>query len=364
MRILHVITSLRTGGAEKFVTDLCPRLKSSECEVEICSFDSTPTNFSKIINEHGIKIHTFHDGLSGIYNPMNIWRLYRLIRKGNYDIVHTHNFAPQLFAAISNIFIKTHLVTTEHSTSNRRRTWKWYKTIDRWMFRQYDSVICVSDQCLKNHTEHIKEKSSKNACVIYNGIDYNKYSTSTPASDILNIGAKKITNVASYSAPKDQPTLIKAMTYLPNEFHLCLVGDGIRRNEYKDLIMHLGLTERVHLIGIRSDISNILAASDYIVMCSHYEGLSLSSLEGMASGKPFLADNVDGLREIVKGYGVLFEHNDSKGFADAIMRLENNPELKNSIIKACQEKAYKYDINNVVNNYTDLYNKILHKNKA
>lgn len=102
------------------------------------------------------------------------------------------------------------------------------------------------------------------------------------------------------------------MKYLPDTYHLCLVGDGERRAEFEALIKEYRLEQRVHLSGLRSDVPEILAASDYIVMCSHFEGLSLSSLEGMASGKPFLADDVDGLREIVKGNGVLFGYKDAR----------------------------------------------------
>lgn len=359
MKILHVITSLRTGGAEKLMVDLLPRMKAKGHIVELCSFDNTITPFRKLIEENSIKVYGFHDGINKVYNPLNIWRLYKLIKNGKYDIVHTHNTAPELFSAICNLFLKTNLVTTEHSTSNRRRSIKCYAPLDRWMFRQYDSVICISDKSLENHCKYVHKKSSKNACVVYNGIDYNKYKIALPATDIHKTGKKIIINVASYSVPKDQPTLIKAMQYLPNHFHLYLAGDGLRRIEYENLIKELKLNNRVHLLGIRNDIPNILAASDYVVMCSHYEGLSLSSLEGMASGKPFLASNVDGLREIVNGNGVLFEHEDAKGFADAILKLENNEEYRKEIIQKCQAKASQYDISIMVDKYLNIYSAIL-----
>lgn len=360
MKVLHVITSLLTGGAEKLMVDLLPRIKSHGYEVEICSFDSTVTPFRIMLENAGVKVYSFHKGVGKVYNPLNIWRLYKLIKKGNYDVVHTHNTAPELFTALANLFINTSLVTTEHSTSNRRRAYRFYFLIDRWMFRQYESVICISDQSLENHCKYLGFESCKNACVIYNGIDYNKYKNADPAQDIRKLSSRIITNVASYSTPKDQPTLIKAMKFLPKEFHLCLVGDGPRRIEYEFLIKELNLNERVHLLGIRNDIPNVLAASDYVVMCSHYEGLSLSSLEGMASGKPFLSDNVDGLREIVQGNGVLFEHEDSKGLADAILSLDEDVDYRTSVIASCQSKALQYDINNVVDCYIGIYRNILH----
>ncbi|MBF0728254.1 MULTISPECIES: glycosyltransferase [Bacteroides] len=357
MKILHVITSLYTGGAEKLMVDLLPRMQKKGHQVELCIFDGTRTPFFVQLENSGIKIHWFRKGGS-VYNPLNVYRLWRLMCKG-WDIVHTHNTAPQLFAAFGGVLCSVVLVTTEHNTSNRRRNWKWYAWFDRWMFRQYKEVICISDQAEINHRNHMSDNDNKNVCTIYNGIDYHKYANAAPAEDIRSLGEKIITNVAGFRYQKDQPTLIKAMKYLPDNYHLCLVGDGERRAEFEALIKEHRLEQRVHLSGLRSDVPEILAASDYIVMCSHFEGLSLSSLEGMASGKPFLADDVDGLREIVKGNGVLFGYKDAKGFADAVLKLDNDTTYRERIVKQCQAKAIRYDISVMTEKYLDVYKKVL-----
>ena len=357
MRILHVITTLYTGGAEKLMVDLLPRMKAAGHYVELCVFDGTHTPFYVQLEKAGIRIHWLHKN-SSVYNPLNIFYLWRLMRKG-WDIVHTHNTAPQLFAAFGGVLCSVALVTTEHTTSNRRRDWKWYAWIDRWMYRQYKKVICISDQAANNHCRYIGENDSQNVCTIYNGIDYNKYAVAVPAKDVKSLGKKIITNVAGFRYRKDQPTLIKAMQYLPDDFHLCLVGDGERRTEFETLIKDLNLAQRVHLLGLRSDVPEILSASDYVVMCSHFEGLSLASLEGMSSGKPFLADNVDGLREIVEGNGILFEHEDAKGFSDAILRLDGNKTYCEQIVKQCQKKAVNYDISVMAGKYLDVYEKLI-----
>lgn len=356
MKILHVITTLYTGGAEKLMVDLLPRMKQAGHKVELCVFDGTRTPFFEQLEKNGIRIHWFHKGGS-VYNPLNIYRLWRLMRKG-WDIVHTHNTAPQLFAAFGEVLCSVVLVTTEHNTSNRVCDWKWYAWLDKWMFRQYKEVICISDQAEINHRKHIGENSN-NICTIYNGIDYYRYANAIPDENIKTIGKKIITNVAGFRYQKDQPTLIKAMKYLPEDYHLCLVGDGERRAEFETLVKELGLEQRVHLLGLRSDVPEVLAASDYVVMCSHYEGLSLSSLEGMASGKPFLADNVDGLREIVEGNGVLFEHEDAEGFAAAILKLDSDKEYREQIVKQCQAKAANYDISVMTEKYLTLYKEVL-----
>lgn len=357
MKILHVITSLYIGGAEKLMVDLLPRMREQGHQVELCIFDGTPTPFFEQLQRTGIKINWFHKGGS-VYNPLNIYHLWHLMHKG-WDVVHTHNTAPQLFAAFGGMLCSVVLVTTEHNTSNRRRNWKWYAWLDRWMFRKYKKVICISDQAAINHCKHVSENDSKNVCTIYNGIDYHKYANAMPAKDVKVLGDKIITNVAGFRYQKDQPTLIKAMQYLPDTYHLCLVGDGERREEFGVLIRDLNLEHRVHLLGLRSDVPEVLAASEYVVMCSHFEGLSLSSLEGMSSGKPFLASNVDGLREIVKDNGVLFAHEDAKGFADAVLKLDRDAKYRERIVQQCQAKALQYDISAMAKKYLDVYKTLL-----
>lgn len=358
MKILHVITTLQTGGAEKLMVDLLPRLKDMGNVVELCIFENKETPFYKAITKSGIKVHCIAS-LGGYYSPLCLIKLVRLMRKG-WDVVHTHTTAPQLFAAIGSMFCSTHLVTTEHNTTNTRRGLWWYKPIDKWMFSRYESHIMISDQCKANHVAYLGKDNCNNLTMVYNGIDYDKYASAVPAADVRALGEKIITFVAAFRPQKDQPTLIKAMQYLPEDFHLCLCGGGNdeRKALFEVMISELGLQNRVHLLGIRNDIPEVLAASDYVAMSSHFEGLSLASLEGMSSGKPFLASDVDGLHEIVDGNGVLFPHEDAKAFAESILKLDTDDDFKASVIKRCQEKAIQYDINVMAKKYMEIYKKL------
>ena len=169
MRILHVITTLYTGGAEKLMVDLLPRMKQAGHEVELCVFDGTRTPFFEQLERGGIKINWFHKR-GNVYNPLNIYRLWRLMCKG-WDIVHTHNTAPQFFAALANVFCEITLVTTEHNTTNRRRDKVYLKFVDNWMYSRYSQIICISDQAEKNYRKYLGDEKAGNVCTIYNGID-------------------------------------------------------------------------------------------------------------------------------------------------------------------------------------------------
>lgn len=353
MKILHVITSLRTGGAEKLMVDLLPRLKEAGHQVDLLLFDGIETPFKKEIEQKGIRIFELGSNKS-VYSVSNLFKLIPFLRK--YDIIHTHNYAPQLFSAIAPKTRNIKLITTEHNTSNRRRKYKLFSLIDRWMYNRYDKVICISQKA-ENNLRNFIGKSQAGISTINNGIDVEKYARASQSPDLEKIAPKsrKIIMVAAFRWEKDQPTLIKALKHLPEIFHLFLVGDGSRRPEFEELVQSLGLENRVHFMGIRNDIPQLLHAADYIVMSSHFEGLSLSSVEGMSVGKPFLASDVDGLREVVNGAGILFEHGSANDLADKIKDLEDNATSYREISEQCYARAKRFDISKMADGYLTVY---------
>ena len=163
--------------------------------------------------------------------------------------------------------------------------------------------------------------------------------------------------VSAFRAQKDQKTLIKAMKELPSDYVLELAGGGEESliDECKQLVRELQLDGRVEFMGVRTDIPFLLAESDVVVLSSHYEGLSLSSLEGMASGKPFIASDAEGLRDIVGGYGALFPHEDAKVLAQEIQRLCEDETYAQDVAKRCQTRAKMFDIEVMVQKYLQLY---------
>ncbi len=354
MRILHVITSLRTGGAEKLMVDLLPRFKNMGDEVELLLFDGTPTPFYNQLIAAGIKIHHFSIG-GNVYNPFHILRLRKFLKR--YDIIHTHNTAPQLFTALAEVLCSVVIITTEHNTSNRRRGWKWYKPIDRWMYNRYNGIICISDAAEKNLRDFLG-KCHANISTIYNGIDVQSFIESEPEESLKRqAGDKKIlAMVAGFRYQKDQDTIIRAMKYLPSKkYELWLIGEGERRTALEQLCQKEQQTENIRFLGIRDDIPEILKAADIVIMSSHFEGLSLSSIEGLASGRPFVASDVDGLHEITFGAGILFPHEDAKALADEIKRLAEDPEHYKATAQRCLARAKQYDINRMAKEYHKLY---------
>jgi len=357
MKILHVITSLEIGGAENLVTELLPRFKQLGIDAELAIFNGTRTPLYHRLEKNGIRIHSLTRGSSNVYNPANIFRLHKIIRAGHYDIVHTHNTAPQYFAALCQ-GISPHpiLITTEHNTDNRRRHFALFRPLDRWMYRHYNRIICISNKAKDNLDSYLGR--ADRSVLVLNGVDTNRY-----ANPIKNISASDpvtLTMIAGMRLQKDQDTIIRALTHLPDNVRLCLVGDGPRREALQNLAHECGVATRVDFAGVQFDIPARLKQADILIMSSHFEGLSLSSVESMASGRPLIASDVDGLSEVVSGAGLLFPHSDDKALAEAIMSLIDDPQKYHDVARACQQRAASYSIDRTVAGYIDIYHSLTH----
>lgn len=361
MKILHVITTLDVGGAERLMVDLLPLLKSYGDEIDLLLFNGKETLFKKELESKGITVYELscQEGFADhreVNNPLNILRLRKYLN--HYEIIHTHNTACQFYVPLASKIFHSNakLVTTEHSSNNRRRTERWFKPIDKWMYGQYDAIISIADQARLNLLKYIGA-SLKNVCTICNGVDTNRFIR--PVKDITNQKSFVVTMIAGYRNEKDHETVLRAISLLPGNYHLILVGRGEKESKLKSYCKEFGIDSRVTFMGPRMDVPSVLEASDINVLSSHWEGLSLSSVEGMASGRPFIASDVEGLREVVGGAGVLFPHGDEKALADAIKKLCEDPIYYRDVAISCQQRAQNYDVSKMAEEYHTLYESIL-----
>lgn len=355
LRILHVITSLRTGGAEKLMVDLLPRLQQQGMEVELALLDGTQTPFFDVLTAAGVRIHVLGNGMRAMHSPRCLPKLRKLMR--HFDVVHAHNTPCQVFVALSSIGLRPRpqLITTEHNTTNRRRQHRWMRCFDGWMYGRYAHILCVSDAVRTTLQDYLPQLSR--ATTIANGIDVAHFANAAPAQDLLHHSRaqKLLVMAAAFRPQKDHETAICALHHLPEEYHLYLAGDGTRRAFIENFVAQEQLSARVHFLGNRSDVAAVLRAADVVVMSSHYEGLSLSSLEGLASGRPVVASDVAGLREIVGDAGLLFPEGDAHALAQCTRQLAQDDALRTQLIERGRTRAAAFDIGKMVAGYRDCY---------
>lgn len=360
MKILHIITSLELGGAEKLLTELLPAQKKLGHSIELMILSDVNAVFKKDLEEKGIKIYV--SKYNSKKSPLNIFEINKKIKAVNYDIVHVHLVHAQYWTRMARLFDRSknrRYLTTEHSTSNRRRNNKILGMIDKFIFNGYDEIVSISYATENSLYEWVGGKKEKYA-VIPNGIDLSVFENST-AIPRDEIGAEKediiLMMVSRFHQSKNQKGAAEALEYLPKKYKMIFVGDGILEEDVKNFVKEKYLESRVIFLGKRKDIPILLKTADIIIQFSFFEGFGMAAVEGMASGKPVIVSNVSGLADVVGGGGIICP-NDPKELAKIILNLEDK-KLYNHIAEMCLEKSKKYSIENSAEEYIKLYKEIL-----
>ena len=216
---------------------------------------------------------------------------------------------------------------------------KLYHWADRLMRPLTTMTICVSDHArirgLEAHT-----CTAEQTMVIPNAVDTGAVPAARRDRDrpiLVTVGRLK--------APKDYLTLVRSLALLrPGSADALIVGEGPDRSELEAEIRQLGIGERVHLLGERRDVPELLADADVFVLSSASEGMPVSVLEAMAAGLPVVGSRVGGVPELVVDgeTGLLVEPGDPDELAAAIGRLLADRELRRRLGDAGRERAQRH----------------------
>lgn len=365
MKILHVIDELLMGGAENLLIGLASEQVARGHDVTVAPLvcgEMTPVRVKMI--EKGVSVKPLAERGTD-RDPVFVFKILSLL--SGYDIVHVHLFPALYWSGFAKMFSlsKTPMVYTEHSTNNKRRGNYLLHTTDRLIYQYgYKKIIACSEKALETFRKAYPTVS--NTCYINNGVDTSVFRDVKPYSKQELLGIDNdcfvVTMVARFMTMKRQDTIVEAITKLPETIHAVFVGgeitdEGLKR--VKAMTEKMNVADRIHFLYLRKDVPRILKTSDVVIMASDYEGLSLSSIEGMAAGKPFVATDVDGLREVVGGAGVLFENKNSEMLARIINNLSTDKHYYQEIAKKCSQRAEQYDIKGMVDSYMDVYNDVI-----
>jgi glycosyltransferase involved in cell wall biosynthesis len=141
----------------------------------------------------------------------------------------------------------------------------------------------------------------------------------------------RLVTVARYEPQKDHGTLLRALGGLQDQpWELDLIGDGPLRGQMERLARELGLQGRVHFLGQRKDVGQLLARAQVSLLVSNWEGLPLSILEAMRAGLPVVATSVGGVSETIRDQetGYLIARGDVEGLREGVRRLLTDPDLR------------------------------------
>jgi glycosyltransferase involved in cell wall biosynthesis len=312
MKVLHVVSSLNVGGAERFVIDLATEQKEKHgfC-TSVLSMGKQGEPLENEVKRFGI----------GLLHGTGICQLKSYL--SSFDIVHVHSSYSLLRILLASLFLPIKVIYTRHN-ERVHTSMKWRLIYFLARFRLH-KMIFVAEKARQNYLAIYPAFASK-SCTVLNGV----LPMIKPTSESKKF---RIAHVGRFVPLKAQHHIIQAIALLPEEIKnnvmLFFYGTGELLEKNKTLAKDLIPNVDVNFMGFVTDRNIIYENTDCLVIASETEGLSLSIIEALASGTPTIASNVGGNPELIKNdiNGLLFEYADVNKLAELLTLLMQDKSL-------------------------------------
>lgn len=350
--ILFFTRTMKLGGTENVVLQLCDIFKDKVNKIVVCSCGGV--NVEKL-ESMGIKHYEIPDiekkSLGNITRTLSMIK--RVIKEDEITIVHTHHRMAAFYSRILNLHKKCIFINTSHNTFYDK------KLLTRFAYKKANLVAC--GEMVKKNLEDDFEL--RNVEAITNSVyPFNEKMIIDKVIDKLRQEGKFIvSNIGRLSEQKGMEYYLYA---IPKVIESCpdtqflIIGEGEDRTKLEKLVDELGIVDNVSFMGYRTDVQNLMIQSDLIVLSSLWEGYPLTPIEAFSVGKTIIATSVDGTVEIVDDNinGYLVEAKNHQQMADKIIYLQKNRDKLKEFEKEARCKyEEKLSFNKFSQHYVDFY---------
>jgi glycosyltransferase involved in cell wall biosynthesis len=329
MRVAQLIDSLAIGGAEKLQVTFMRTALSRGLQPTLITFNSYPNqHYFRELESMGIKIIEIKG--RNLFDPALFKKLIQTLRDGSFDVLHTHLTYSIIIGGVAGWLTGVPVVASIHNLG--KHSWRFLESVVLSFFtnrriavgwaaaHSYKSFINRHPiDVVQNPVETITELSESERFAIRNEI-----TTDTTRLLLITVGRM--------DESKGYDDLLDAVDELRRKHPhvlLVIVGDGGYVHTINEKIASLKLHGHVRLLGLRSDVTSLLAASDIYVSASHSEGLPVSLLEAMAAGLPVVATSVGDIPLVIKPeFGICVPAYQPSQIAGALEKLVEDSEQR------------------------------------
>jgi len=358
LRIAHLIESDGPGGAERMLATMARALRSAGCEVLVVVPDRGEGWLAEQLVSTGVTIEPFT--LDGPVSPAGVLRLAALLRRYGIAVAHSHDFTMAVYGACASWHARIGHVITMHGGRYYAQRWRRRLAL-RAAVAMSDHLVAVSTQLADHLSRDLWIKRSR-VRTIPNGVGFAPVESSSLRRELgLASSDRLVLGVGNLYPVKGHLFLLDALALLAPRFpqlHVAIAGRGDLESALRGRAHELGLGDRVHLLGLRSDVANLLAGADVFVLPSLSEGVPLALLEAMASARPIVATDVGEVSVVLDAgqAGLLVKPADAPALATALAHLLTDADAAHRIATAAAARAAaEYGLPRMLERYADLY---------
>ena len=368
-KVLQVIASLRTGGAQSLLVYTLEHLRLQN-RYEFAVASVLPGGlFAPGLEAIDIPVYSLDVPVP--WDIRAIPRMRRLIRDLQPDLIHCHLFYADVYTVLANRGRnRVPMVYTEHAESNARRAIPFFRIWDRAVTRQFERIIAVGEQTRTALIDWAAVDPAR-TLVVPNGLNLDHFPASVDREQVrqslgLSPDEFMIICVARLADSKGLDRLLDASRALADRgyrFRVFVVGDGPMEEKLKAMRDELGLTDTVTFTGLRKDVPALLVASDLFTLSSLWEGLPIALLEAMGSGRPAVCTRVGAVEEVIRDGidGYVIPPDDVPALIDRLAAvMDMSPEDRAEMGRRARERiSDKYSIATIAHQLLDVYDDVL-----
>ncbi|HXH02174.1 MAG TPA: glycosyltransferase [Candidatus Competibacteraceae bacterium] len=290
-----------------------------------------------------------------------MWQILQRMRAGRYHCVLSVFESSDVLAALLAPLAGIGVRISSRRDTGFRYSWRIH-LMYRLLNHRFHYIIAPS--AAVRETLVAQGVNAKRLLIIPNGVDTARFECGDPRSLRRELGlgedALVLGMVASLKPVKDHVTALQALALLHRQgwpAHLVLAGHGPLQAELQAQAQTTGLGDYVHFLGVRDNVSSILAGVDVFLLTSLTEGLSNALLEAMAAGLPAVATRVGGNPEVVVDgeTGYLVEPQQPQALCQSIARLAGDAALRRRLGQAGRARVLEhFSLNAMVQRYEDI----------
>ena len=361
MRVLHVITTIELGGAEKQLLTLVEKQVESGLHIHVIYIKGKPDllfEFEKL----GVTVSQSSrmDSLAQI----KFLRLY--VKSNQISLIHAHLPRAELLSILA--LVKVPIVISRHNAEPffPRAPRLLSKALSRLVCLKAKAIIAITDSVRLYMITSKEVGENKKITVIRYGISLEpndrKRHLTAPAGSRL-----KLLSIGRLVEQKDYPTTLKALALLSKtkrDFEYKVIGEGSLQHSLSQLSKDLGIAQSISWIGKTKQVINYLNESNVFILSSSYEGFGLVLLEAMKQGKPILASNCPAIVEVVgKNYLGLFPVGDPETLAKLLLNCHDSSFLQ-ALLDQLNDRIHLFDANVMSKQISCVYQNVLCANDA
>ena len=329
VNLLFLLQTLRRGGSENIVKDLCQHLSPDRFNFFVIAL--IDGELKDTFREMGIPTLCVQRDQKGFFAATR--EISSFIKKHKIDVVNAHHFTPFVHGVYGAKARGCRIYYTAHSRHEVILMGRFWSTVGGFLLRFSDGSIGISPDVSRaiKQTFHLPDGK---VLTILNAVNHRRFNGNvdrqTKRRELgIDEAVPVIGCVGNLRKQKNYPNLIKAFAIVrkvAGRAKLMIVGEGKREGELRSLTKELGLEEDVILLGPRSDVPEILKALDVYCLASSFEGLPLSLLEAMLVGLPAVGTEINGTRDVIthEENGLLVPSDNPEELAKALLRIIND----------------------------------------